>query len=125
MARLTLSLLGPPRVERDGAPIEVDTRKAIALLAYLAATGQPHRRDILAAPLWPEYDQTSARAALRRTLSALKKALASGWLVIDRETVGLDPTDLWLDLHQFRRMVGEYATHAIRRQKRVPPASLR
>jgi hypothetical protein len=36
MAELRIALLGPPRVERDGAPIEVDTRKAIALLAYLA-----------------------------------------------------------------------------------------
>jgi DNA-binding SARP family transcriptional activator len=41
---LSISLLGAPRVERDGAPIEVDTRKAIALLAYLAYTGRAHTR---------------------------------------------------------------------------------
>ena len=35
MSRLTIALLGPPRVERDGQAIQVDTRKAIALLAYL------------------------------------------------------------------------------------------
>ena len=44
MAELRIALLGPPRVERDGAPIEVDTRKAIALLAYLAVAPERHGR---------------------------------------------------------------------------------
>ena len=68
--RLTLEFLGPPRVVRDGTLVVVDTRKAVALLAYLAVTGQPHGRDASLAVLWPEYDQPSARASLRRTLSA-------------------------------------------------------
>lgn len=54
MPELTVSLLGPPRVERDGVPVEVDTRKAIALLAYLAVNGQGQNRDTLAGLLWPE-----------------------------------------------------------------------
>jgi DNA-binding SARP family transcriptional activator len=36
-------LFGGPRIEHDGAEIEVDTRKAIALLAYLAVTRRPAR----------------------------------------------------------------------------------
>jgi len=56
MSRLALFLLGPPRIERDGVLINVDTRKAIALLAYLAVTHQRHSRDVLASLLWPEYD---------------------------------------------------------------------
>ena len=32
---INLFLLGPPRIEKDGLPVNVDTRKAIALLAYL------------------------------------------------------------------------------------------
>jgi len=67
VARLSIALLGSPSVEVDGAPLEVDTRKAIALLAYLAVTGQAHGRDTLATLLWPEYDQEKARASLRRT----------------------------------------------------------
>ena len=39
MPRLSLYLLGPPRIERQGRPTQVDTRKAVALLAYLAITG--------------------------------------------------------------------------------------
>ena len=76
MPGLKVLLLGPPRIERAGRPIQVDTRKAIALLAYLAVTGERHTRDALAALLWSESDQPSARAALRRTLSALNTALA-------------------------------------------------
>jgi len=69
MTKLYLYLLGPPRLELDGAPVHISYRKALALLAYLAVTGQPHSRDSLAALLWPENDQSSARAGLRRMLS--------------------------------------------------------
>ncbi len=101
--RLKLFVLGMPRIERDGVPVEVDTRKAIALLTYLAMTRQNHSRDALAALLWPEYDHSRARAALRRTLSVLRRALAGEWLEVDRETIGLKPgADLWLDADEFR-----------------------
>ena len=112
MPGLTLSLLGPPRVERDGQAIEVDTRKAIALVAYLAMTRQRHSRDALAALLWPENGQTGARAALRRTLSALNKALEDGWLNVDRETVELPRgAGLWVDVDDFRERLAECRTH--------------
>ena len=41
---LNLLLLGSPRLERDGRSLEPDTRKATALLAYLAITGRFHTR---------------------------------------------------------------------------------
>ncbi|HWQ13722.1 MAG TPA: AAA family ATPase [Roseiflexaceae bacterium] len=112
MPRLNLYLLGAPRVERDGAPVEVDTRKAIALVAYLAVTDQPHSRDALAALLWPDYDQAHARATLRRTLSALNKALGGEWLDAGRETVSLRREDLWLDVEEFGRCVAGCARHS-------------
>jgi hypothetical protein len=43
-SHLALYLLGPPRIERNGVPIQVDTRKAIALLAYLAVAGENRQR---------------------------------------------------------------------------------
>ena len=111
MSRLTLRLLGSPRVERDGAPIVVDTRKAIALLVYLAMTEGQHRRDVLAALLWPDYDQDHARAALRRTLSALNRALQGHWLKADRSIVALASDSLWLDVREFRDLIAASRGH--------------
>ena len=83
MSSLAFYLLGAPRLEKDGKPVEFDTRKATALLAYLAISGEQPRRDSLAAFLWPEQDQARARASLRRTLSALRKGIGEGCLVVD------------------------------------------
>ncbi|HYT24950.1 MAG TPA: hypothetical protein VEP73_00495, partial [Actinomycetota bacterium] len=119
MPELRLALLGPPRAERDGDPIEVDTRKAIALLAYLALTGGLQGRDSLAALLWPDYDRDHARAALRRTLSVLNKALSArghagpvrGWLRVDRTAARLDPDGVWFDVRRFRDLVAGCLEH--------------
>jgi DNA-binding SARP family transcriptional activator len=112
MAHLTLLLLGPPRLDRGGVPVDVDTRKAVALLAYLAVTQQAHSRDTLAALLWPDYDQAHARATLRRTLSTLNKALAGEWMRINRDTIGLDrAADCWVDVDQFRHLLAACGEH--------------
>ena len=84
MAALNVSLLGPPRVEVDGVPISVDTRKATALLAYLATTEQRHGRDTLADLLWPDHDRVHGRGALRRTLSVLNRALGGSRSTVPR-----------------------------------------
>ena len=78
--RLHVGLLGPVRIEVDGRALAVDTRKALALLAYLAVSGRPASRELLAALLWPESADEEARSALRRTLSVLKTALAGAAL---------------------------------------------
>ena len=102
MSRLALFLLGTPRIECNGENINLDTRKAIALIAYLAITQQRQSRDALAVLLWPDYDQAHARAALRRTLSTLNKALAEPWLEIDREHINLNfNAGIWVDVHEF------------------------
>lgn len=105
MPKLELFFLGSPRILKNHQPIEVDTRKAIALLAYLALTGEAPTRDTLANLLWPDYDQESARAAFRRTLSVLNKALGEGYLEISRESVSIHPkADYWLDVAEFKRL---------------------
>ena len=111
MFRTSISLLGAPRIEHDGMPVEVDTRKAIALAAYLAVTKQSHTRDALAGLLWPEYNQSRARAALRRTLSSLGKARAEGWLHADRESVDLANDAIWVDVTRFHDLLGACKEH--------------
>jgi DNA-binding SARP family transcriptional activator len=111
MAMLAFYFLGLPRLERDGRPVEVDTRKAIALLAYLALMGD-QSRDALAALLWPEYDQSHARAGLRRTLSALNKAVDGAGLLVDRENVTLDPSAaIEVDVLAFRARIAACEQH--------------
>ncbi len=113
MPSLKLFLLGPPRVERDGLPISIGRRKAIALLAYLAVTGQPHSRDALAALFWPEADQSRARATLRRVLSDLNKALGETWLETENETVTLGHRErVWLDVTVFQTRLTDSSVQA-------------
>ncbi len=111
MFRTTIALLGAPRIEHDGVPVEVDTRKAIALAAYLAVTKQSHTRDALAGLLWPEYNQSRARAALRRTLSSLGKARAEGWLRADRDSVELANDAIRVDVTRFHDLLEECKGH--------------
>jgi len=75
MAQVMLYLFGTPRVAKNGASIELNLRKGLALLAYLAVTRQPQSRDTLATLLWPEKDQQAARSNLRRTVYELGQLL--------------------------------------------------
>ena len=104
MQLLCIYLFGIPRFVLDGEAIHLPRRKSVALLAYLAATGKPHSRDALATMFWPEFDQSTARANLRRELSRLKKALGGDPFIIQGELVGLKPeAGIWLDVEAFQR----------------------
>lgn len=110
-----LYLLGAPRIAYRGKPIAVDTRKALALLAYLilgeAGSGGEYTRDHLAALLYPDADQSSARGALRRTLSALRAALGEEVLLTHRDRVSIRMGALWVDVLAFREKFEQCARH--------------
>ncbi|MCB0210899.1 MAG: AAA family ATPase [Anaerolineae bacterium] len=90
------------RIELDGQLLEIESRKGVAVLAYLAITTQSHSRDALSTLFWPDADQSQARSYLRHTLWSLKKVVGDGWLTISREQVGFDPdADVWLDVNAF------------------------
>ena len=102
---LEISLLGPPRVRRDGEPVAFDTRKATALLAHLALADRPRSREALCELLWPDQDPEHARGALRRTLSALRKAVGEEWIDTAGDSVALrDGPGLQLDVRRFRAL---------------------
>ncbi|MEJ2352409.1 MAG: BTAD domain-containing putative transcriptional regulator, partial [Anaerolineales bacterium] len=103
MPSIRVFLFGAPRVERDGEAIHIPRRKSMALLAYLAATGQPHSRDALATMFWPENDQSTARANLRRELSRLKKALGGVEFSTINEQVGFQrEAGFYLDIEDYQ-----------------------
>ncbi|MFZ0626279.1 MAG: tetratricopeptide repeat protein [Acidimicrobiia bacterium] len=89
---LDIRLLGSPEVEVAGRDLVVDTRKAVALLAYLAVEGRV-TRDTLASLFWAESSTDKARASLRRTLSALRSGLGPDHVIADRDSVRLDYVD--------------------------------
>lgn len=76
-AALEIMLLGGFHVRLDGHPVAgVSYGKMRALLAYLAVERkQDHRRESLAALLWPGNNPETARGNLRRTLTDLRQAL--------------------------------------------------
>ena len=77
MPHLAVRLLGGFQVELDGEAVYAfKTDKARALLAYLVVeSARPHRRETLAALLWPDRPDAVARANLRQALSYLRQAL--------------------------------------------------
>jgi DNA-binding SARP family transcriptional activator len=104
LTELSLALLGPPVVQRDGTPVTFDTRKAIALLALLGVTGREHSREQLADLLWPEADSAKGRASLRRTLSVTAAAVGAG-LTISRASVTINPGVVRVDVREFRALI--------------------
>src|SRR5262245_60976170 len=91
MSRLALRLFGTPRLELDGLPVDLERRKALALVAYAVMTHQSHSRESLAALLWPDTPPGRAYANLRHCLWEINQALGEGWLVADRDHVSLKP----------------------------------
>ena len=112
MSSYRVFLLGAPRIEFNLQPVAVDTRKALALLAFLILNGEPQSRDTVAAFLWPELDQSSARGALRRTLSTLRRALHKDMVDFGREVIALKPdSGLWCDVVAFRTRLVDIKSH--------------
>ncbi|MCF6467637.1 hypothetical protein FAF44_04320, partial [Nonomuraea sp. MG754425] len=89
---LTVLLLGAPELSIAGAPVDVRSAKARALLCYLATSAAPRPRAELAGLLWGERPDANARGSLRLALSELRKEVG-GWLDVTREHVRLRAAD--------------------------------
>ena len=91
-----------------GAPVTLPTRKAQALLAYLAVRpAQAYARDKLTSLLWGDRGDVQARDSLRHTLVALRKILPERptSLTGDRRAVALDPAAVDVDVVRFETLV--------------------
>ena len=77
MACLTINILGEPRVfDSTGTEVTVPSKKAMALLAYLAlAPGNGRPREELVGLLWGDRFEQQGRQSLRQALYAVRKAL--------------------------------------------------
>jgi DNA-binding SARP family transcriptional activator len=123
MAILRLRLLGGVDFSRDGRSLKKDlSKKAQALVCFLAMTGQPQGRDKLAGLLWSDFPENRARANLRDTLSDLRPVLGEH-LAIDQQTITFvaDPSQTWMDTAIFQSHI-EQARQRLR--KTPSPAML-
>ncbi len=110
---LDIRLFGHLEVALDGAPLRLTTpRKSLQVLAYLLL----HRavavsREYLAFLLYPDDEESSARAKLRATLSELPKILprpAERYVTIDGDKIAWNPqADVWLDVNAFVEACGD------------------
>lgn len=103
MTALELTLFGSPRLKIGGQDITNKiTGKALALFVYLAVTGQPQRRDVLADLLWSEYSNQEARNNLRYQLPDLRQVLGN-YLLITTQTISFNSqSNYWLDVEVLR-----------------------
>jgi pimeloyl-ACP methyl ester carboxylesterase/DNA-binding SARP family transcriptional activator len=103
-ATLELRLLGEPTLIRDGCACALPaSRKTRALLAYLATSDRPLRRDHLCTLLWEVPDDP--KGALRWSLSKLRALVDEPdrpRLIADREHVSLDLEGVAVDLLALR-----------------------
>jgi predicted ATPase/DNA-binding SARP family transcriptional activator/predicted negative regulator of RcsB-dependent stress response len=105
---IRVRLLGAIQVERDGEPVGgFRSRKALALLGYLAAQDQPVSRERLVDLLWEDKTESQGRNNLSWVLNKISSLLPD-LLQADRRAVRFHPTvPYWLDTEAFKELVLE------------------
>ena len=104
---IEIRLLGSPAVLYAGESLSIPSRKATALLAYLAMRpDEPISRDHLAGLLWGESSNEQARANLRQTLTQLRRLFRGPGIAPVRtpgDKVMLNSEGLTIDAHRLAR----------------------
>ena len=107
MARPRLCLLGGFDLTADEEAVPGISRKARALMAYLALqTGHSQSREKLAGLLWGGNGEPQARMNLRQTLSAIRRihSANSKLVLTDADNIALNFVDIDLDVAQFETL---------------------
>jgi DNA-binding SARP family transcriptional activator len=117
---LYLRLLGGFEARLGSGPaLGFPTRKAQALLAYLALGPEAgHPRDKLTALLWSDSGERQARQSLRQALFNLRKTLASAGgagVLVEGEVVGLAAPAVEVDARLFERAAQDGSRAAMER----------
>jgi len=100
---LKACMLGSFEVKYDESVVQISGRSTESLFAYLILNGGVfHRREKLAAMLWPDSPDATARGNLRHALWRLRRALsinqATEYLLTNDFTVAFNTSvEYWLD----------------------------
>ena len=115
--QLEVQLFGQPDIRIQGAPVKFAKRSAtLAMIAMLVLKrGHPVSRESLAFTLFPDHDEASALAELRRYLYRANKALPDrngcAWILGDAETVHWNGEGAArVDVIEFERLAADAAT---------------
>ena len=109
MVPIRISLLGRFSIERQTQLIQLSTRKTESLLAYLILHPGPHGREKLAALLWGDSSDTEARNSLRNALAVLNKKLGHDLLLVDRQSISINPKYPYLvDVLEFEAQTANF-----------------
>ncbi len=115
--RLSVSLVGRLSVRFNGRPIELRTRKAGAVLSYLALSeAKQESRERLVGLLWSRSDEEKARASLRQVVRELRSVLEdAGYdgFVAERLMIGLDVERIEVDIESVIRLAEGRRVHAL------------
>ena len=115
--RLSISLVGRLALRLDGRPLELRTRKAAAVLGYLALTeAKQESRERLVGLLWSRSDEEKARASLRQVVRELRQILEeagfSGFNA-GRLTVGFDRGQVDVDIESILQQAENARIHPL------------
>jgi len=103
MGKLCISLFGPPAIIAGQKRYQHSSRKAMALLAYLAMrAGEQITRTHLSDLLWADSAEEQARTNLRQTLSLLRKLFREAGhdpIMVPFDQVVLRPGGIDIDAH--------------------------
>lgn len=122
---LEISALGGLRILLDGQLVgDLKSRRAEALLAYLACTQRPQPRDVLVDLLWDEGNDTQTRGNLRWLIAVLRQRMAP-YLQVTRSSVALNLDGLAsVDVSLMEQCLADAGRATVPPSGVLPPAAL-
>lgn len=115
--RLSVSLVGRLGIRFNGRPVELRTRKAGAVLSYLALSeAKQESRERLVGLLWSRSDEEKARASLRQVVRELRSMLEeAGYdgFVAERLMIGLDAARIEVDIESVIQLAEDGRVHPL------------
>ena len=113
-AGFRISVLGPFALAGPGGPVDLNSKKLAALLAFLACTAPSrHSRDKLMTLLWGSHFEAQARQNLRQALTRLRRILGPDAFIVDGETVSLHADAIASDVAQFEALLRDGSREAL------------
>src|SRR6476620_6220757 len=115
--RLLVSLVGRFGLKFNGRPIELRTRKAAAVLGYLALSEtKQESRERLVGLLWSRSDEEKARASLRQVVKELRSVLDEAGFpgfTAGRLSIGIDVAQVEVDVESILQLAEGALIHPL------------